>query len=99
MYARRQAVAADSNAAALARWGSPRAFTLLRRGEAEELSSGRFEQAAKVYRKCVETSRHPAQQASARLRLARVLAKVGRTEQSLVEHEQVLAADAATVPE
>ncbi|MCH8193433.1 MAG: hypothetical protein IIA65_05385 [Planctomycetes bacterium] len=78
---------------------NPAFFETMRRAEEEEFSRGRFAQANTLYMECIEAAQLPAQQTTARLAWARVLAKSGEKDNSLAEYRGILEVDSEIIDE
>jgi len=74
-------------------------FEKIRRAEQEEFTRRRLDQAITLYLECIKEAQKPAEQFYARLLQARVLAKSGQVDESLVEYHKVLAASSQITDE
>ena len=66
-------------------------YEKIRRAEEEEFARKRLDQANTLYRECIKEAQQPAQQAYARLSLARLLIKLNDMNESVIEYRKVLA--------
>lgn len=71
----------------------------IRLAEQDEFRREEYASAHKLYLECIETAQHPAQEAYARLSLARVLAKSDRASESLAEYHKLAAVSPAITDE
>ena len=71
----------------------------IQQGEHEELAERKLGKAAELYREAIDTARHPAQAAYARLLLARVLTKAGQGREADNHYRKILTLPSEVVDE